>query len=177
MWRSPELAEAVERLEAELDQAWAQMLDDMGVAPRTPDEAALAWLIVNDPSAYAWRVVDAAQDCLTCQECGTGLARGTCDQCVFYDRMRFGAAEVDRPDIPRGNEHAIRVAFAVARNRERYAPRARAGYEMLLPALVGGALPTTSQAQSAKALINKLTPEECDRVTSMAEVERLARGR
>ena len=51
------------------------------------------------------------------------------------------------------------------------------GYELLLPDLVAGALPTTGQAQAGKALINKLTDDECDRVTSLAQVEKLACGR
>jgi hypothetical protein len=97
--------------------------------------------------------------------------------CTYYHGMRFGAREVDRPNVPAGNEHAIRVAFAVARTRTRYSPRARVGYELLLPGVLAGALPTTPQAQAAKALINKLTPEECDQVTSMADVEDLTRDR
>lgn len=51
------------------------------------------------------------------------------------------------------------------------------GYELLLPALLAGDLPTTPQAQAAKALINRLTPEECDQVATFAEVERLAHSR
>jgi hypothetical protein len=69
------------------------------------------------------------------------------------------------------------VSCAVARNRDRYSPRARTGYEVLLPDLLAGALPTTPQAQAAKALINKLTPAECGAVTSLVEIERVARGR
>jgi hypothetical protein len=55
--------------------------------------------------------------------------------------------------------------------------RARVGYELLLPALLAGELPATGQAQAAKALINTLTPEECDEVTTIAEVEDLTRDR
>jgi hypothetical protein len=91
--------------------------------------------------------------------------------------MRFGAREVDRPNVPAGNEHAIRVAFAVAHTRGRYSPRARVGYELLLPDLLAGTLPSTDQAQAAKALINKLTPQECDEVTSIAGVKDLTHNR
>ncbi|MGC5053782.1 hypothetical protein ACLQ2S_20265 [Micromonospora sp. DT48] len=69
------------------------------------------------------------------------------------------------------------VRRALARTRHRYSPRARVGYELLLPELAAGALPTTPQAQAAKALINKLTDDECDRVVNFAQVEELARGR
>ena len=95
-----------------------------------------------------------------------------CGRCEYVHGMRFAAREVDRPDVPPGNEHAIRVASAVARTRDRYSPRARAGYELLLPALIAGELPTTPQAQAAKAAINRLTPAECDTVTTLDEVLR-----
>lgn len=177
-WRSDALAEAVARLESEMDAAWAAFLAELGTAAGTPDETALAWIVVADPAAYAWRVVDAALDRLSCDDCGSALGKGPgCDRCAYYDRLRYAAVELDRVGVPRGNEHAIRVSCAVARNRDRYSPRARAGYELLLPDLLAGALPTTPQAQAAKALINKLTPAECDAVTSLAEIERLASGR
>jgi hypothetical protein len=52
--------------------------------------------------------------------------------------------------------------------------RPRAGYELLLPDLIDETLPTTPEAQAFKALINKLTPDQCERVTSVTEVEELA---
>ncbi|GIH15744.1 hypothetical protein [Rugosimonospora africana] len=178
-WRSTTLARVIDRLETELARAWADLLTDQRIAAGSPDETALCWLVVEDPAAHDWRVVDAALDRLSCADCGHILTRGpaACERCGFHHNMRFGAREVDRAGVPPGNEHAIRVAFAVARARARYSPRARVGYELVLPALVAGALPTTPQAQAAKALINKLTPEECDRVTTLTEVERLAHGR
>ncbi len=178
-WRNSRLAQVIGELTAELDHAWAELLGASGVAPGTADETALAWLVADDPTGFGWRVVDAAIDRLTCTECGATLTQGPvgCGRCGYYDGVRFAAREVDRPDVPPGNEHAIRVAFAVARTRHRYSPRARAGYELVLPSLVAGDLPTTAQAQAAKALINKLTPEECDDVASLAEVERLAHRR
>ena len=97
--------------------------------------------------------------------------------CDLADGFRFAASEVDRPAVPPRNEHAIRVASAVARTRDRYSPRARVGYELLLPDLIDGVLPSTPQAQALKALINELTPEQCDRVTTIAEVEELACGK
>jgi ribosomal protein L40E len=178
-WRSPRLASTISSIEGELDQAWEGLLRDFGIPAGSPDEAALARLVVDNPAEYEWRVVDAALDRVTCPECGAGLPKGpaSCQSCAYYNGMRFGAREIDRPNVPAGNEHAIRVAAAVARTRHRYSPRARVGYELALPDLVAGSLPTTAQAQAAKALINKLTPEECDRVTSFADVEALARDR
>ncbi|MCW3814011.1 hypothetical protein ONA91_06020 [Micromonospora sp. DR5-3] len=178
-WRSPALARAIGALEAELELAWARLLAELDVAPGSSEETALGWLVADSPDEHDWRVVDAALDRLTCPFCAATLTRGpaTCHRCALYHGMRFAARETDRPNVPPGNEHAIRVSFAVARNRARYTPRARVGYELLLPGLVAGELPTTAQAQAAKALINKLTPEECDQIATLAEVEALARTR
>ncbi|GAA5192423.1 hypothetical protein GCM10023322_51990 [Rugosimonospora acidiphila] len=178
-WRSAHLAQTVERIERQVELAWARLREELDVAAGSPDEAALCWLVVDDPGGYDWRVVDAALDQLACPECGSVLTRGPadCGRCAYYHGVRFAAREVDRPAVPPGNEHAIRVAFAVARAGSRYPARARAGFELLLPTLVAGDLPTTPQAQAARALLNKLTPDECDRVVSFAEVERLAHGR
>ncbi|MEV0153353.1 hypothetical protein AB0H57_06360 [Micromonospora sp. NPDC050686] len=178
-WRSDLLAGTVAGIEAEIRRAWQRLLRELDVTPGSPDETELAWLVVADPAAYDWRTVDGALDRLFCPECRRGLARGpaSCETCEFHHRMRFGAREVDRPHVPPGNEHGLRVASAVARFRHRYSPRARVGYELVLPKLVAGRLPTTPQAQAGKALINKLTADECDRVTSCAEVEALAKGR
>ncbi|MEV4481612.1 hypothetical protein [Micromonospora coxensis] len=178
-WRSPVLAGIVASIEVELRQSWYRLLADLDVTPGSADEIEVARLVVDDPAGYDWRTVDAALDRLTCPSCGSTLTRGpmSCQTCELHHRMRFGAREVDRPHVPPGNEHGLRVATAVARGRHRYSPRARVGYELVLPDLVAGTLPTTAQAQAAKALINKLTDDECDRVTSLAEVERLARHR
>lgn len=178
-WRSTSLAETIGVIEAELDLAWARLLGESAVSPGSPDETALSWLVVDCPADHDWRVVDAALDHLSCTGCGAVLTRGPveCQQCAYYHGVRFAARESDRPNVPAGNEHALRVSFAVARGRSRYSPRARVGYELVLPALVAGDLPSTTQAQAAKALINKLTPEECDQVTTLTEVEQLARTR
>ncbi|MGI5128551.1 hypothetical protein ACQEVB_17205 [Pseudonocardia sp. CA-107938] len=171
MWRSERLAAAVARIEAELDSAWAELRAEL---PGT--DAELADLVLQDTSEHPWRLVDAALARSTCTACGGQLGAGPrgCAPCDLADGFRFAAVEVDRPGVPRGNEHAIRVSSAVARTRDRYTPRARVGYELLLPDLVDGALPTTPEAQAVKALINRLTPEQCDQVRTIDEVKRLA---
>ncbi|SCL66340.1 hypothetical protein [Micromonospora peucetia] len=178
-WRSALLGRVVAQIETEIRQAWESLLCDLDVAAGSAGAIELAWLVVDDPAAYGWRTVDGALDQLTCPACGSRLTRGpeSCETCEFHHRMRFGAREVDRRHVPPGNEHALRVASAVTRTRHRYSPRARVGYELVLPELVAGALPTTRQAQAGKALINKLTDDECDRVTDLAQVEELAAGR
>jgi hypothetical protein len=61
---------------------------------------------------------------------------------------------------------------SVARTRHRYSPRARAGYELLLPDLLVGTLPTTPQAQRTKDLINQLTDDEVERIITLADLQR-----
>lgn len=176
-WRSEEVARAVAQVEASLETAWREMLTDLDTGPATVAETELAWMIVEDPAEYDWRVVDAAMTRLTCARCESALGTGptNCERCSLYHGLRFAAREADRPGVPPGNEHAIRVASVVARTRSRYSPRARVGYELVLPDLLAGALPSVAQAQRAKALINTLTPQECDRVRDLDEVVRLAR--
>ncbi|MDG4833645.1 hypothetical protein O7627_30690 [Solwaraspora sp. WMMD1047] len=175
-WRSAALAAAVDRLAAEVDQAWRALLREYGVAEGSEDEAELARLVVADPAGHDWRVVDAALARSACDECGAPSTQGppTCQLCAFHHGQRFGARETDRPAAPPGNEHASRVAWAVVQAPGRYGSRARAGFELSLPDLLAGHLPSTAQAQAARAQLNRLTPGQCDRVTSFAEVERLA---
>ncbi|MFY1578197.1 hypothetical protein ACN26Z_25200 [Verrucosispora sp. WMMD703] len=178
-WRSALLARVIAEIESEIRQAWERFAVGLDVEPDSSEAVELAWLVADDPAAYDWRTVDGAIDRLSCPACGSRLTQGpaACETCEFHHRMRFGAREVDRRHVPPGNEHAVRVASAVARTRHRYSARARVGYELALPDLVAGDLPSTRQAQAGKALINKLTDDECDRVVSFAEVEQLARGR
>ncbi|MEU2616361.1 hypothetical protein ABZ570_33090 [Micromonospora sp. NPDC007271] len=124
-WRSTSLARTIGEIEAELDLAWARLLSELDVAPGSPDETALSWLVVENPAEHDWRIIDAALDRLTCTECGSTLTKGpaTCQRCTYHHGLRFAAREVDRPNVPAGNEHAIRVSFAVARNRTRYSAR------------------------------------------------------
>ena len=116
--------------------------------------------------------MDGALKQLTCPDCGAQLGAGSlgCPSCDRANGFRFAARETDRPGVPPGNEHAIRVSSAVARTRHRYSPRARAGYEIVLPELLAGALPTTRQAQHAKHLINQLTDDEVEHLLTLADI-------
>jgi hypothetical protein len=169
VWRSERLAAAAARIEVELDAAWAALSAEAGEGFT---DAELAELVLAEPNRHEWRIVDAALARSVCPECGAQPGAGPrgCPPCDRADGFRFAAREIDRPGVPAGNEHAIRVASAVARTRDRYSPRARAGYELLLPDLIEGALPTTAEAQAVKARINRLSPEQCDRVRSIEEL-------
>lgn len=165
-------AEALVAIEASIDDSWRDLLAEYGVDAGTAGETELAELVVADTSAFPWRVVDAAFARLSCPDCGNGLGSGPrgCANCDQADGFRFAAIEVDRPATPPGTEHGLRVASAVARTRHRYGPRARCGFELGLPGLLEGRLPTTPQAQAYRAALNRLTEEECERLTSLDEL-------
>lgn len=166
----PRFTTAVRQVEDSIDAAWDSFRAASGVVPEEACE--LAEIVLQDPSEFDWRVVDGALKQLTCPDCGAQLGSGAlgCPGCDRANGFRFAARETDRPGVPPGNEHAIRVSSAVARTRHRYTPRARAGYELLLPDLLDGALPTTAQAQRAKQLINQLGDEELERLISPADI-------
>lgn len=165
-------AAALEEIEAGIEAAWHAFRAGLDVAAGSPDEIPLAEAVLQDPSEFEWRVVDAALNRLTCEDCRSTLGAGQvgCDRCDQANGYRFAAREIDRPRVPPGNEHALRVASAVARTRHRYSPRARCGYELALPDLLDGNLPTTAEAQAAKAAINTLGDADLESVTSLADV-------
>ncbi|KFU75645.1 hypothetical protein SAMN04489729_0475 [Amycolatopsis lurida] len=172
-------AEALTEVEASIEDRWRSFLAEYEVTAGTKEETDLAESVVADTSVFEWRVVDAAFDRLTCIDCGNGLGAGPvgCEKCDQANGFRFAAIETDRPATPPGTEHGLRVATAVARTRHRYGARARCGFELGLPLLLEGELPGTAQAQAYRATINKLTEEECERVTSFEEVTRLSSRR
>jgi len=169
----PRLIAALRQIEDSIDDAWRRFRTESGIAAGTADERELAEVVLQDTSEFDWRVVDGALKQLTCPDCGSGLGTGPtgCTSCDQANGFRFAARETDRPDVPPGNEHAIRVSSAVARTRHRYSPRARAGYELFLPDLLEGTLPTTPQAQRTKALINQLTDDELERLLTPADLQ------
>jgi hypothetical protein len=172
-------AAALEEIEASIEAAWQTFQAGFDVVAGSRDETSLAEAVLQDPAEFEWRVGDAALNRLTCQERRSTLGAGQlgCRRCDQANGYRFAAKEIDRPHVPPGNEHALRVASAVARTRHRYTPRARCGYELGLPGLLDGDLPTTAEAQAGKAAINKLSDAERDSVTSLSDVVALATSR
>ncbi|MDQ3404056.1 MAG: hypothetical protein M3548_11755 [Actinomycetota bacterium] len=165
-------AAALRAIEETIDRAWADLCAQHDIVGGA-DETALAEIVLQNPAEFDWRVVDAAFDLMSCVDCGHGLGAGPvdCVSCRVADGNRYLGREVDRADVPWGNEHGLRVATAVARNRHRHTPRARCGYELCLPDLLTGRLPTTAQAQAAKALINRLDDRQLELVTELDEIE------
>jgi hypothetical protein len=85
-------------------------------------------------------------------------------QCDLANGFRYAAVEVDRPGVPPGNEHAIRVNVAVVRRPGGASEREVLARRLLLPSLLRGQLPTRAQAHNGKARLNRL---------SIAEIEAL----
>jgi hypothetical protein len=114
-------------------------------------------MVIDEPDRHLWRVVDAAYDRLRCAECGGRLSRGPagCHACDLANGFRYSAVEVDRPDVPPGNEHALRVNVSVVRRPYGISEREVLVRRLSLPILLDGRLPSTEQAQAARALLNK----------------------
>ncbi|WP_040684238.1 hypothetical protein [Nocardiopsis halotolerans] len=177
-WRTRELAETMDLIGAETDRAWVQACAEWDAEPGGDREHDLAELVLSDPGQFPWRVVDAAMDRLACPECGRALGSGDlgCGPCDLADGHRYLAREPDRPAVPPGNEHAIRVGSVVVRQWYRYPPRVVCGWELGLPDIHRGLLPTGAQARAARARINRLTEQQVRTVASHEELEALTGG-
>ncbi len=129
---------------------------------RDDTELDVARLIAAEPDQHDWRIVDGALDRIVCGDCGGRLSRGPidCSPCNLAHGFRYAARESDRPGVPPGNEHAIRVNVSVIRRPHVTSAQELVARRLLLPALLVGFLPTTAQAQRISAMIkNDPTPE------------------
>lgn len=133
-------------------------------------ETALAELVVGEPDRHDWRLVDAAYDRLTCEECGERLSRGPvgCSSCDLAHGFRYAAVETDRPGAMPGNEHGVRVNVSVVRRPQITSEGELVARRLALPLLLIGLLPTTGQAQHASALMKSASPEDRLRLMEQA---------
>ncbi|MFI7135688.1 hypothetical protein ACIBQ1_59290 [Nonomuraea sp. NPDC050153] len=72
------------------------------------DERDVAEMVIDESNRHLWRVVDAACDRVICAERGKRLSRGPASRLRCL-RFRYVAVEIDRPGVPSGNGHALRV--------------------------------------------------------------------
>lgn len=98
-----------------VEEEWSALLRHWDVSSN--QEVALAESVAAEPDRHDWRVVDAALDRLVCSACGSRLSRGPvgCSACDLAHGFRYSAIETDRPGVPPGNEHAVRVNVSVVR--------------------------------------------------------------
>lgn len=139
-----------------VEDEWSAFLARMGAADG-PDSTALAEIVAAEPDRHDWRVVDAALDRLTCPDCGDRLSRGPlgCAPCDLAHGFRYAAIETDRPGVPPGNEHGVRVNVSVVRRPHTTSPDELLARRLTLPVLLAGHLPTTAQAQRMSARIRR----------------------
>ncbi|WP_459799175.1 hypothetical protein [Herbidospora sp. RD11066] len=167
---APDCADCLALVDAIVESVWPGLLREYG---SSADERTLAEMVVDEPQAHDWRVVDAAMDRVPCGECGAFLGRGPvgCGPCDLAHGFRFSARETDRAGVPPGNEHAIRVNVAIIRNPHRSGSAMDLwGRRALLSPMLAGWLPTIREAQRAGALIKR----GIDYETLMAPLAHLA---
>ncbi|WP_084774624.1 hypothetical protein [Nonomuraea candida] len=159
---APGCARCARLVDEIVEEGWrAYVAREFGVLG-PEEERQVAEMVVDEPDRHLWRVVDAAYDRLTCPECGGRLSRGPagCGPCDLANGFRYVAVEIDRPAVPPGNEHALRVNVSVARR-----PSGISASEVFLrcqslPLLIEGRLPTGAQARAIKALANSGATEQ-----------------
>jgi hypothetical protein len=156
---------------------WAAFLRKWDTVAGGDQERALAEMVSAEPHRHDWRIVDAALDRLVCPDCGGRLARGPagCPACDLAHGFRYAAIETDRPGVPPGNEHAIRVNVSVVRRPQITSESEVLVRRLLLPLLLAGFLPTTQEAQRVSALVKMSPPEGRAHLVERA-VEALAEG-
>ncbi|MFF8012662.1 hypothetical protein [Streptomyces sp. NPDC007929] len=139
---------------------WSAFLRQWDTHGGGDQERALAEMVAAEPHRHDWRIVDAALDRLVCPDCGDRLTRGPagCPACDLAHGFRYAAIETDRPGVPPGNEHAIRVNVSVVRRPQVTSESEVLVRRLMLPLLLAGFLPTTEQAQRVSALMRKSPP-------------------
>ncbi|TQF07263.1 hypothetical protein E6W39_10455 [Kitasatospora acidiphila] len=155
---------------------WAAFLTEWGGSSSQEAEV-LAEMVVAEPKRHDWRVVDAALDRLVCSECGGRFSRGPvgCSACDLAHGFRYAAIETDRPGVPWGNEHAIRVNVSVVRRPQVTSANELLARRLLLPLVLVGILPSTEEAQRMSALVKRSPPAQRARLIEQAIEEVLRR--
>ncbi|GAA2307215.1 hypothetical protein OHT20_00995 [Streptomyces caniferus] len=157
-----------ELVDSIVEDAWSAFLLQWDAGG--DQEAVLAEMVTAEPDRHDWRVVDAALDRLVCSDCGGRLGRGPvdCAACSLAHGFRYAAIETDRPGVPPGNEHAVRVNVSVVRRPQGISENEVLVRRLILPVVLVGLLPTTEAAQRVSALIKRSSPEGRARLIEQA---------
>ncbi|MEU8004848.1 hypothetical protein AB0B66_27120 [Catellatospora sp. NPDC049111] len=151
---APHCARCAALVDALVEEQWRDYVAGFGVLS-ADDQVDVARMVVQEPHRHDWRVVDAALDRLPCAECGGRQGSGpmSCGSCEVAHGFRYVAIETDRPGVPPGNEHAVRVNVSVLRRPHTTSAQELLARRLLLPALLVGHLPSTAQAQRFSAAL------------------------
>jgi len=151
---------------------WRRLRADLGSIAATEGE--LARLVADDPASFAWREVDAALERSRCDDCGRELGGGArgCTTCDRADGARFAGQERDRPAVPPGNEHAMRVAVTLVRFPHRWSESAVAGARLYLPRFAAGDLPTRTERYALLRALREGRADELADAPTFADMAR-----
>lgn len=137
---------------------WAALLAQEKVAAGSDDEKLLAAVVFAEIEIQPWTLVDSALTLLRCPHCGAELGGGTneCAECEFaFGNLWWHDQLAGRQGVMTMNEHALRVGRYVLRHRHRHSREIVIAWSLSMPRVLAGWLPSTAEAQRAKALINQ----------------------
>jgi hypothetical protein len=152
---APGCAHCASLVDALVEEGWREYVAAAFGELDVAEEREIARMVADEPQHHDWRVFDAALDRLTCPECGGRLGVGPldCAPCEVAHGNRYAAIEIDRPGVPPGNEHAVRVNVSVVRKPHMTSPQELLARRLLLPLLLVGQMPSTAHAQRFSAAL------------------------
>lgn len=135
---------------------WLVLLADEQIEPSSADETLLAQVVVAELLQHSWTVVDVAMTLVHCTAWGSELGGGPvdCGECTMAFRNVWADdVAASQQGHMTGNEHALRVGRWVLRYPHRHSQHAVAAWQLSMPRLLTGWLPTTQQAHHLMALV------------------------
>jgi hypothetical protein len=123
---------------------WAALLEMEQIEGGTPDETLLAQVVIEESEQHPFTVVDMAMSLLTCGTCGNELGSyyKDCGECG----MAFGSSLLSEHGAT-ANEHALHIGRWVLRHKHQHSKDSITGWQMTMPRILTGWLPSTADAQ------------------------------
>jgi hypothetical protein len=172
----PDCVICAERIDELWWADWRALLDAERVQAGTDEERELAGRVLSDEvGRHPWTCTDWALWLLRCANCGGQLGSGDpgCVACAAADAARWAWDHQALPDAMTPNEHALRVAVAGLRAPHRHRNTVVAGWQLALPFLFVGEVPTTRQAQLIRSHILAGRHAELARMTDFCAMAAL----
>ncbi|MCP2164825.1 hypothetical protein LX83_001665 [Goodfellowiella coeruleoviolacea] len=133
---------------------WQALLAERRVEAGGVAERELAARVLGEPvGRVAWTCVDWALCLLRCAQCGAELGTGAreCVSCTMASDNRWAWHHQCPPSAITANEHNLRVAREALRAPHRHRATIVAGWRLVMPFLLAGAVVTNGQAQRIRA--------------------------